>query len=297
MKVLVTGGAGYIGSTLIPRLLRRGYGVTVLDTLTHGAEPILPLFRDRNFELIRGDVRDYDLVKKAVEGKDGVVHLAAVVGMPACKLNPRDAESTNVEGSRNVRQAVSGQRIVYASTVSAYGRVESTVCTEETPLHPLSLYGETKAEAEKILLTHPNTVALRFATAFGLSPRMRLDLMVNDFTYQAVRNRSLIVYQADYVRSAVHVEDIARAIDWALVLPVMAGKVYNVVGCSPTKKGICEVIKKETGAYIHFAEVGEDVDQRSAAVSSEKIYRDTGFVPKVTLEAGVHELARAFAVM
>src|SRR5258708_7510216 len=163
-EVLITGGAGYIGSTLIPLLLRDNHKVTVLDNLLHGADAILPFFRNPSFKFIRGDVRDFKIVKDAMEGKDGVVHLAAIVGMPACKANPIEARTVNVEGSYNVRQAAYGQRIVYASTVSAYGKFEGGSCAETEPLKPVSLYGETKAEAEGILMTYPGTTALRFAT-------------------------------------------------------------------------------------------------------------------------------------
>ena len=298
MKILVTGGAGYIGTTLVPLLLQEDHKVTVLDNLLHGAEPIVPFFRSKNFTFIKGDVRDLKIVDSAMKGKDAIVHLAAIVGMPACKNNPWDANSVNYSGSRNVRDSVgSEQRIIYASTVSSYGRVEGNICTEETPLRPLSLYGETKAEAERLLLSFPGTIALRFSTLFGLSPRMRLDLMTNDFTYQAVRNKSVVVYQADYVRSSVHVSDAANAIRTALTNSLMVGKVFNVVGCNPTKRDICEVIKKETGAYFHFAEIGEDADQRSAEVSGKKIQDSTSWKPLFSLEEGVHEMARAFSVL
>ncbi len=296
-NILVTGGAGYIGTTLVPLLLHDGHNVVVLDSLLHGAEAILPLFRHPKFRLIQGDVRDLRVVKDTARGTDAVVHLAAIVGMPACKHNPQDAHSVNCDGSRNVLSTVVDQRVVYASTVSSYGRVEGAECTEETPLNPLSLYGETKAEAEKMFMEYRGSTALRFATLFGLSPRMRLDLLINDFTYQAVRNKSLVVYQAEYVRSAVHVADAARAIRTAIISPTMTGEVYNVVGCNPTKREICDTIQKETGAYFHFAEIGEDADQRSAAVCGKKLQEATGWTPQCSLESGVHELARAFSVL
>ena len=296
MEILITGGAGYIGSTLIPLLLRDNHKVTVLDNLLHGPDPILPFFRYQNFKFIRGDVRDFKTVQSAMAGKDGVVHLAAIVGMPACKDQPIDARMVNVEGSYNIRQAAYGQRIVYASTVSAYGKFEGGSCAETEPLKPISLYGETKAEAEEILMSYPGTTALRLATLFGISPRMRLDLLVNDFTYQAVHNKNLIVYQADFVRSVLHVSDAARAIIMSLLETDMAGETYNVVGCNPKKREICEVIKKETGAYFHFAETGYDVDQRSAAVNGDKLY-EQGCHPYCTLDSGVHEMARAFSAL
>jgi nucleoside-diphosphate-sugar epimerase len=293
--ILITGGAGYIGSTLIPLLLKDNHRVTVLDSLVHGADAILPFFRKPNFIFIRGDVRDFVTVKKAMEGKDGVVHLAAIVGMPACKENPYDAQAVNVEGSYNVRHAANGQRIIYASTVSSYGKFEGGKCAETEPLKPISFYGETKAQAEEILRTYPGTTALRLATLFGISPRMRLDLLINDLTYQAVHNRNLVVYQPEFVRSVVHVSDAARAIIISLLESDMAGEVYNVVGYNPTKREICEIIKKETGAYIHFADVGQDIDQRSAAVNGDKLYKV--WRPLCTVESGVSEMAKAFAAL
>lgn len=296
MKICLTGGAGYLGTALLPLLLVAGHHVTVLDKLLHGPYAMLPFFRNSKFDFIRGDVRDLRVVQDAVRGKDSIVHLAAIVGLPACNANPRDASSTNYEGSYNVKCSASGQRIIYASTVSIYGKVESGECTEETPFKPLSLYGSTKADAEKLLMEDPGTTALRFATIFGLSRRMRLDLLVNDLTHQAVRNKSAIVYQPEAVRSVLHVLDAANAICATLGKPSMAGQVYNVVGANLTKRGICAVIKKETGAYFHFADVGEDGDGRDAAVNGEKI-KATGWTPQHSLEEGVHEMARAFAIL
>lgn len=296
MNILVTGGAGYIGTSLVPTLLQDDHGVTVLDNLLHGADAILPFFRSQNFKFIKGDVRDAALVQRSMQDVDAVVHLAAIVGMPACKANPQDATSVNVDGSLNVRKAASSQRIVYASTVSSYGRFEGGICNEEAPLKPLSLYGETKAEAERWLLSYPGTTALRFATLFGISPRMRLDLLINDFTYQSVKTGSMVVYQADAVRAVVHVLDAVSAIRMALVNPDMAGKVYNVVGHNPTKGEICDAVKAETGAYFHFAEVGEDGDGRNAAVDGGKL-RVAGWRSLHTLEEGIHEMARAFAAL
>jgi len=297
MRILVTGGAGYIGTSLIPFLLQDGNEVTVLDNLLHGADAILPFFRDSNFKFIKGDVRDSALVQKSMEGMDGVVHLAAIVGMPACKANPQDATSVNVDGSLNVRKAALRQRIVYASTVSSYGRFEGGICDESAPLKPLGLYGETKAEAERWLLSYPGTTALRFATLFGISPRMRLDLLVNDFTYQSVKTGSMVVYQADAVRAVVHVLDAVAAIRLALFDESMAGKVYNVVGHNLTKRAICEAVGSETGAYFHYAEVGEDGDGRNAAVDGSKLRSTTNWQSKHALEEGIHEMARAFAAL
>ena len=184
-KVFITGGAGYIGTALIPKLLSEGHQVTVFDMLLHGGNQLVPFFRNRNFNFIRGDIRNFESLKKAVEGHDIVIHLAAIVGFPACRMNPEMAKDVNVQGTINLIEACSpDQPILYGSTGSNYG-VVTDICTEETPLNPLSLYGETKTEAELLLMERGNVVAYRFATAFGASPRMRLDLLVNDFSTSA----------------------------------------------------------------------------------------------------------------
>lgn len=294
MNILITGGAGYIGTSLIPLLLQDGHRVTVLDNLLHGAEAMLPFFRSERFSFIKGDTRNLKAMREAINGNEAIVHLAAIVGMHACNINQQDTISTNVEGSRNILTLVDDQRVIYTSTVSTYGKFEGGVCNEEAPLRPLSLYGETKAEAEKLLLEHPGTTALRLSTLFGLSPRMRLDLLVNDFTYQSVFNKSMVVYQSEVIRAMVHILDAVDSIRMALVRPDMQGKIYNVVGCNPLKREICEVIQKETGAYFHYAEVGEDGDGRNAAVNGNKL-ASAGWKPRRTLVSGVHEMARAFS--
>jgi nucleoside-diphosphate-sugar epimerase len=233
---------------------------------------------------------------QALAGVDAVIHLAAIVGYPACKKEPQLAQATNVEGTRTLlRHRRPDQRVLFASTGSIYGSVPDYVCNENTPRAPITLYGETKAQAEQMVLDSGNSVAYRFATAFGVSNRMRLDLMPNDFTYQAVRNRNLIVYEGGFKRTFVHVRDMARSFIFALEKwDSVKDDVYNVghESMNFTKEDVARKILKYVDYYLHFAEVGHDADQRNYEVSYEKI-RKKGFETTIDLERGVEELVRA----
>ena len=296
MRILVTGGAGYVGSTLVPLLLEQGHRVRVLDALKFGGTGLLPCCQSRGFEFIKGDVCDDAAMKQALDGIDAVVHLAAIVGYPACKKEPHVAQATNVEGTKTLlRCRTPDQKVLYASTGSIYGSVPDYVCHEGTPMAPITLYGETKGEAETLILKAGNSVAYRFATAFGVSNRMRLDLMPNDFTYQAVKNRSLIVYEGGFKRTFVHVRDMARSFVFALEKwDAVKDDVYNVghESMNFTKEDVARKILEHVDYYLHFAEVGSDADQRNYEVSYEKI-RQKGFETTVDLGQGIAELVRA----
>lgn len=296
MRVLVTGGAGYVGSTLVPMLLEQGHRVRVLDSLRFGGHGLLPCCQNRSFDLIRGDLGDDDAIKKALDGMEAVIHLAAIVGYPACKKEPHVALATNVEGTRTLlKHRKADQKVLYASTGSIYGSVPDYVCSENTPRAPITLYGETKAAAEQMILDAGNSVAYRFATAFGVSNRMRLDLMPNDFTYQAVKNRNLIVYEGGFKRTFVHVRDMARSFLFALERwDQVKDDVYNVghESMNFTKEDVARKILEHVDYYLHFAEVGTDADQRNYEVSYEKI-RKKGFETTVDLDRGIAELVRA----
>ena len=296
MRILVTGGAGYVGSTLVPMLIEQGHRVRVLDSLKFGGQGLLACCRDRFFELVKAEVSDEAAVAKALEGMDAIVHLAAIVGYPACKKEPQLAQSTNVEGTRTVlKLRKPDQKFVFASTGSIYGQVPDYICNESTPMAPITLYGETKAQAEQLVLDAGNSVAYRYATAFGVSPRMRLDLMPNDFTYQAVTNKSLIVYEGGFKRTFVHVRDMARSIAFALDnWASIRDDVYNVghESMNFTKEDVARKILDHVNYYLHFAEVGSDADQRNYEVSYEKI-RAKGFETTVDLDRGIAELVRA----
>jgi nucleoside-diphosphate-sugar epimerase len=296
MRILVTGGAGYVGSTLVPMLLEQGRRVRVYDSLKFGGHGLLPCCQNRHFELIKGDVTDPAGMRKALDGVDAVIHLAAIVGYPACKKEPQVAQATNVEGTRVLLEARKpDQKIIFASTGSIYGSIPDYICNEETPRAPITLYGETKAVAEEMILKAGNSVAYRFATAFGVSNRMRLDLMPNDFTYQAVRNRNLIVYEGGFKRTFVHVRDMARSMIFALERwSEIRDDVYNVghESMNFTKEDVARKILEHVDYYLHFAEVGADQDQRNYEVSYEKIRRK-GFETTIDLDRGIAELVRA----
>lgn len=294
MKILITGGAGYVGTSLIPQLLANNHQVTVYDSLLFGADPILPFFRNPDFDFIKGDVRDLEKLKGAVKDADVIIHLAAIVGYPACRKDPDLAESVNVNGTKNVIAATSNEQlIIFGSTGSNYGAVEE-ICTEETPLNPLSLYGQTKTLAEKMLLEERNTIAWRFATAFGVSPRLRLDLLINDFTYKAVKEGYLVVYEKHFMRTFIHVHDMGRTFLFGIAnRDKMVKNVYNVGSqtMNYSKQDICDMIKVQTNAYVHYADVGEDADKRNYVVSYDKLNK-LGYFTTIPVEDGIKELAK-----
>lgn len=300
MKILVTGGAGYVGSTLVPLLLREGHEVRVLDSLCYGGMGVLPLFGIPTFDFIRGDVCDPATLKRALRGAELIVHLAAVVGYPACKRDPDLAVKVNLEATRLLNALREpDQKAIFASTGSNYGAVVGELCTEETPLRPLSLYGETKTKAEQELLRGGNVVVYRFATAFGVSPRMRLDLLINDFVYSAVRNRNLLVYESTFKRTFIHVRDMARAFLFAVDnFAAMRDQAFNVGTESNnfSKRDIAHLIQRHTDYYLHFADVGSDEDQRNYEVSYRKL-EATGFRCLTAVEDGIRELIAAASAL
>jgi nucleoside-diphosphate-sugar epimerase len=300
MRLLVTGGAGYVGSVLVPHLLALGHQVRVLDNLMYGGRGLLACFADRNFEFVKGSILDEGTLKRALDGVDAVVHLAGIVGYPACKRDPRLAHEVNLEGTRLVAALRhQDQHILFASTGSNYGAVVGSVCTENTPLNPLSEYGVTKTAAERHLLDAGNMVCYRFATAFGVSPRMRFDLLVNDFVYQAKVNKDLILYERAFKRTFIHVRDMARAFAFALDhYPAMRDDVYNVGSeeMNFNKEEVALIIKRKIDYYLHFAEIGTDEDQRNYEVSYAKI-RSKGFKTEIDMETGIDELIRAVDVI
>lgn len=299
MKILVTGGAGYVGTSLIPQLLEKGYQVHVLDNLTFGGEPLLPFFRSKNFTFQKGDIRNIKDVKQAVRGADAIIHLAAVVGYPACRKDPAAAKNINVGGVKNLIKSTSkGQLILFASTGSSYGHAREEV-TEKTPLSPLSLYGQTKSVGEKLLKKRGNVIIYRFMTAFGISPRLRLDLLVNDFVYKAVTQQYLVVYEKNFKRAFVHVHDMGRSFLFGLEnTQKMKDNIFNIgseeMGFS--KEDLCEIIKKYAKVYVHYAEVGEDEDKRNYVVSFKKI-NDLGFSTTIDIHQGIKELVEAYKVI
>lgn len=292
MKILVTGGAGYIGTLLVPMLLEKGHKVVLFDNFTWGIKPILHFAADENVEIVTGDVRNQGEVKGAMAGCDVVIHLAAIVGYPACAADVGRAYAVNVDGTRNVVEELGSRRLIFASTGSTYGKVEG-ICTEDTPIAPLTLYGSTKWQAEQ-MVTEQGGVALRFATVFGVSPRLRLDLLVNDFTYQALSHKQIVLYEGHFKRTFLHARDAAGVYLFALDnYENMVGQAFNVgsEGMNYTKKEVALRIKNYVDYYLHEAEIGEDQDKRDYEVSYAKL-RALGYRTSIDLDKGIRELIK-----
>jgi len=293
MKILVTGGAGYVGSTLIRQLLEQGHHVRVMDNLMCGGDQILPYFRNDRFDFQKGDIRSLEEVKTAVKGMDVIVHLAAIAGYAACRVQPHLAEDTNVNGTKNIIMASSDdQLILFASTESIYENTEG-VCTEETPQNSLSIYGKTKALAEKMLLEERNTIAYRFAAGFGISPCLRFDSMINEFAYRAVTQRYLVVYEKELLRPFIHVHDMGCAFLFGLEnIDKMEKSVFNVGAKAMlySKEEICKMINKQIDIYVHYVDSTEETKTRySSKVSYNKIHT-LGYQTTIGIEDGIKEL-------
>lgn len=300
MNIVVTGGCGYVGSVVVPELLERGHRVTVFDNLRKDSRGILPYFASLKFRFIRGDVRDERAVREAVVGADAVIHLAAIVGYPACANDPWAARSTNVDGTLTVRRALGpSQLLLFASSLSNYGTMPGEVCTEKTRPKPITLYGVTKIEAETRLLEMGNAIIFRPATAFGLSGQMRLDLLFNDFVYTALRSKKLTVYEADYFRAFIHVRDFAAAFVFALEhADRMVNNLYNLgdESLNLTKGDLAQRISKQIPCQVEFSTSGTDPDLRNYRVSFQKL-NALGFATCVSIEEGIDELARALPAL
>lgn len=301
-SILVTGGAGYLGSTLVPELLAAGHKVTVLDNFMYNQNSLAHVCANPKFDVVNGDSRSEELLKSLVKNVDYVFPLAALVGAPLCKKDPIAATTTNRDAIGTLAKLLSPQqRIVMPITNSGYGIGEpGKHCTEESPLRPVSLYGVDKVAAEKIALERENSVSLRLATVFGMSPRMRIDLLVNDFVYRAVNDRVVVLFEAHFKRNYIHVRDVARAFMHAMDnFDVMKGRPFNV-GLSDanlSKAELCAKIQEHVPGFQYLeAQVGEDPDKRDYIVSNARI-EATGYMPKYSLDVGIPELLKGFRMI
>ena len=301
-RILVTGAAGYIGSTMVPRLLRAGHGVLALDNFMYRQTSLLDCCHHPEFELVRGDCRDRELVGECLGKVDAVFPLACLTGAPLCKSDPVGAATIIRDAVRDIMAMRStSQPIVFPTTNSGYGVGEQgQYCTEETPLRPISLYGRLKVEIEKRLLDAGNAITLRLATVFGASPRMRTDLLVNDFVLRAVRDRCVVLFEADFKRNYLHIRDAADAFLHCLEnFQAMKDNAYNV-GLSEaniSKRELCEEIRTQVpDFYVTEHELGTDPDKRDYIVSNAKI-EATGFKARRTLQEGIAELIKAYRVL
>jgi nucleoside-diphosphate-sugar epimerase len=301
-NILVTGGAGYLGSTMVPDLLAGGHKVTVLDNFMFKQSSLNHVCHHPNFSVVKGDIRVESVMAPLMKTADVIIPLAALVGAPLCSQDPVGATTINHDAITLMLKHLSKQQIVLMPTTnSAYGTGdENNYCTEESPLRPISQYAIEKVGIEKELMQHPNAISFRLATVFGMSPRMRIDLLVNDFTYRAVNDRFVVLFESHFKRNYVHVRDVSRVFQHALANhDKMKGQIYNVglSDANVSKKELCEHIQKQLPSFIFIeAPVGKDPDQRNYIVSNAKI-EATGFRTEFSLDRGIGELIKGYSMI
>ena len=302
MRILVTGGAGYLGAVMVPELLNAGHQVSVLDNLMYGQTSLLPVATHQGFNFHRGDARDEQSLRELVPKADVVIPLAAIVGAPACERDPLLAESLNLEAIRTlVKLRSPDQMVIFPTTNSGYGTKSGELyCTEESPLEPISVYGRTKVQAEEALLDAGNAVTLRLATVFGVSPRQRTDLLVNHFVYEAIHRGFLLIYEGDFKRNFIHIRDVADCFLYALEhFEDMRDETYNVGldEANYSKRELADLIKEQVpDLVVTHSETGHDPDKRNYMVSNAKLRR-RGFEARRGVSQGIDELTKAYAML
>ena len=302
MKILLTGGAGYLGSTMVGYLLDSGFDVTVLDNFMFQEASLNQYCENPNFNVVNGDIRVPDILAPLLKNADVILPLAALVGAPLCSKDPVGAKSTNHDAVIAMLDLVSKNQIIMMPTTnSAYGSGgQNNYCDENSPLNPISSYAIEKVEVEKRLMERENSLSFRLATVFGMSPRMRLDLLVNDFTYRATRDKAVVLFESHFKRNYIHVRDVSRAFLHGLKnWDTMRGETYNVglSSANVSKKELCEVIQKYVDGFIFVEEkFAKDPDQRNYIVSNDKL-EATGFTPKYSLDKGVEEMVKGFEMI
>jgi len=301
-KILITGGSGYLGSTLIPHLLAAGHAVTVVDNFMFRQSTLTECCHFDTFDVVRGDCRDERLMSGLVASHDVIIPLAALVGAPLCDRDHLGAVSINRDAVRMLcRLASKDQRILMPVTNSGYGIGQHGIpCTEDSPLNPISLYGTTKVEAEAAVLERENSISFRLATVFGMSPRMRIDLLVNDFVHRAVNDRAVVIFEGHFKRNFIHVRDVARVFLHGIEnFDAMHGRAYNVglEDANLTKLELCSLIQKHLPNFVFLeAPIGEDPDKRDYIVSNERIL-STGWSPQWGLDRGIVELIKGYRIL
>jgi len=302
LNILVTGGAGYLGSTMVPELLNAGHKVTVLDNFMFNQNSLAHICHSLNFCVVHGDIRLENTMRPLMKNADIIIPLAALVGAPLCGKDPVGATTVNHDAIMMMLRLLSKDQIVLMPTTnSAYGSGdESNFCTEESPLRPISQYAIEKVEIEKAFMQHPNAISFRLATVFGMSPRMRIDLLVNDFTYRAVYDRFVVLFESQFKRNYIHVRDVTRVFLHAINhYGKMKGQIYNVglTEANVSKKELCQAIQKNLPEFVFLeAPVGKDPDQRNYIVSNEKI-EAAGFKSMYSLEHGIRELIKGYTMI
>ena len=301
-NILVTGGAGYLGSIMVPELLKAGHKVTVLDNFMYGQNSLAHVCHDPNFNAVRGDVRTKDKIAPLLKDAEIIIPLAALVGAPLCDSSPIEAKTVNHDSMLALFDIVENdQPILMPTTNSAYGTGdENSHCTEKSELRPISSYAKEKVAVERALMKRRNSISFRLATVFGMSPRMRIDLLVNDFTYRAVHDRFIVLFESHFKRNYIHVRDVSRVFQHALNNHnEMKGEIYNVglSDANVSKKELCEHIQKQLPEFIFVDEqIGKDPDQRNYNVSNEKI-ESTGFDTEFSLDRGIGELIKGYGMI
>lgn len=302
MKILITGGAGYLGSIIVPTLLAQGHEVTVLDNFYFGQNSLLDCCHYDTFKVVRGDAREESIVKPLVAKADVIIPLAALVGVPLCNTDQIATTTTNQNAVEMIcKLASKDQWVIMPVTNSGYGIGEKGKhCTEDSPLRPLSTYGVTKVKAEEAVLARENSISFRLATVFGAAPRMRLDLLVNDFVYRAVHDRAVVIFEGHFKRNYIHIRDVAKAFTHGLAnFESMKGKAYNVGldDANLSKLELCAVIQKHLPKFVFIeAPIGEDPDKRDYIVSNARIAA-TGYKPDWDLDRGIVELIKAYSII